>query len=83
MKAKIALDCFACAICLIAVLIYLEIIEINFCNLNYNLRKNIIIRGINNDSENLEIDINSSFNEEEKNNDENDNNTVELSEIYN
>ena len=83
LKAKIALDCFACAICLIAVLIYLEIIEINFCNLNYNLRKNIIIRGINNDSENLEIDINSSFNEEEKNNDENDNNTVELSEIYN
>ena len=28
-------------------LIYLEIIELNFCKLNYNLRKNIINRGEN------------------------------------
>jgi len=29
---------------IIAILIYLEIIELNFCNLNYNIRENISIR---------------------------------------
>jgi len=29
---------------IIGFLIYLEIIELNFCGLNYNLKKNIIIR---------------------------------------
>ena len=32
-------------VCLIGFLIYLEIIELNCFNLNYNLRKNIILRG--------------------------------------
>ena len=33
-------------VCLIGFFIYLEIIELNICKLNYNLRKNIIHRGI-------------------------------------
>ena len=32
---------------IIGFLIYLEIIELNFCKLNYNLKKNIISRGEN------------------------------------
>ena len=31
---------------LIGILIYLEIIELNFCNLNHNLKKNIEMRSI-------------------------------------
>ena len=31
---------------IVGFLIYLEIIELNFCGFNYNLRKNIIDRGI-------------------------------------
>ena len=34
-------DIFAC----LGILIYCEVIELNFCNLNYNLRRNIIARG--------------------------------------
>ena len=30
---------------ILGLLIYLEMIELNFCGLSYNLRKNIIIRG--------------------------------------
>ena len=30
---------------IIGLIIYLEMIELNFCGLNYNLKKNIIIRG--------------------------------------
>ena len=30
---------------IIGLLIYLEMIELNFCGLNFNLKKNIIIRG--------------------------------------
>ena len=30
---------------ILGLLIYLEMIELNFCGLNYNLKKNIIIRG--------------------------------------
>ena len=43
-------------------LIYLEIIELNFCKLNYNLRKNIITRGENNCDSLSKV---SSINEEE------------------
>jgi len=32
---------------LISVMIYLELIELNFCNLNHNLKRNIEIRSIN------------------------------------
>ena len=30
---------------IIGLLIYLEMIELNFCGFNFNLKKNIIIRG--------------------------------------
>ena len=47
--------------CLIIIgfLIYLEIIELNFCGLNYNLRKNIIDRAMK--------DIEEVYNDEEQN----------------
>ncbi len=32
-------------ICIIFGLIYLEIIELNFCNLNFNIKKTILKRG--------------------------------------
>ena len=38
----------------VGLLIYLEMIELDFCNLNYNLRKSIIDRSIQDSS--LEID---------------------------
>jgi len=31
---------------LISIMIYLELIELNFCNLNHNLKKNIEIRSV-------------------------------------
>ena len=55
---------------LIASCIYLEIIELRFCNLNTNIRKNIILRG-ENDSlniDNIDEADNNSDEEEEKNN---------------
>ena len=36
-------------LCIITFFIYSEIIELNFCNLNYDIRKNIILRGLDND----------------------------------
>ena len=54
----------------IAFCIYLEIIELRFCGLNKNIRKNIILRG-ENDSlniDNIYEDDNNSDEEEEKNN---------------
>jgi len=55
---------------IIGFLIYLEIIELNFCDLNYNLRKKIIERGIedlninfNDEDDNLLFDNDSSFSE--------------------
>ena len=46
-------------------LIYLEIIEFEFCNLNYNSRKSIIKRSINDVAQSIDYD---SFNEEGKKN---------------
>ena len=42
---KLILDLFSDFFSIIGYIIYLEIIELNFCGFNYNLRKNIIIRG--------------------------------------
>ena len=84
-KVKLSIDFFGFLFCIIAFLIYSEIIEINLCNLNYNLRKNIIIRGINNDSIHLDLDRNSLIDkEEEEENDKesNETNSCELSSIY-
>ena len=49
-------------------LIYTEIVELNFCKFNYNLRKNIILRGILDDSNQYKLDsytLNSEKEEEE------------------
>ena len=43
---KFLLDIFGDITSIVGFLVYLEIIELNFCGLNYNLRKNIINRGI-------------------------------------
>ena len=43
------LDIAGDIVCFIGLLVYLEIIELNCFNLNYNLRKNIILRGREND----------------------------------
>ena len=82
-KVKLSIDFFGFLFCIIAFLIYSEIIEINLCNLNYNLRKNIIIRGINNDS--MRLDLDKSFltdKEEENDKESNETNSYELSSIY-
>ena len=42
---KFILDCFGDIFAIIGFLIYNEILELSFCNLDYNLRKNIIKRG--------------------------------------
>ena len=44
--AKYFLDISGDIFCLIGFLIYLEVIELNFCGLNYNLKRNITQRGI-------------------------------------
>ena len=43
-------------------LIYLEMIELNFCGFNYNLKKNIINRGI--DEYKLSLSINDQLRED-------------------
>ena len=40
-----SLDEFGDIASILGLVIYLEMIELNFCGLNYNLKKNIIIRG--------------------------------------
>ena len=42
---KYKIDTAGDFLCIFAYLIYLEIIKLNFCNLNFNLRDNIITRG--------------------------------------
>jgi len=44
-QIKYRLDLLGDFLCLFAYLIYLEIIKLNFCKLNYNLRDSIITRG--------------------------------------
>ena len=77
-KVIFALDMLGDIFSFIGFLIFLEIIELNFCNLNFNLRKNITRRGIDEtisfiDNENSEL--NESLNEEiERNDSERENN---------
>ena len=69
-KIKFLLDIIADIICIFGYFIYLEVIKLNFCGLNYNLIDNIIIRGDNEQcpSEGLindnETDIHSDYNSE-------------------
>ena len=44
-KVKYVIDTLGDFLCIFAYLIYLEVIKLNFCNLNFNLRDNIITRG--------------------------------------
>ena len=73
--ARFFLDIASDFVCLIGFFIYLEIIELNVCKLNYNLRKNIIHRGILDEIAHLKM--NESFaliyaeNEEEEDNSRN------------
>ena len=46
MTKRLIIDMVQDAFLCIAFLIYLEIIELNFCKCNYNLRKNISRRGV-------------------------------------
>ena len=63
-------------VCLIGFLIYLEIIELKFFGLNYNLRKYIMQRGIDNDYSILSINI---IKDEEISEDDTSNQTDEVS----
>ena len=69
LKYKIFMDLFADILDVMTFLIYTEIIELNFCKFNYNLRKNIMLRGIINDFKQYHIDsmnINEDEDEEEE-----------------
>lgn len=44
--AKFCLDSIGDIFCFFSNLIYLEILELNFCDLNYNIRNNIIERSL-------------------------------------
>ena len=61
---KFILDLAGDITSIIGFLVYLEIIELNFCKFNYNLRRNIINRGIN-EIEGSYDDRNSSYYEDE------------------
>ena len=61
---KLFLDFAGDITSIIGFLVYLEIIELNFCKFNYNLRRNIINRGINELDDNCD-DRNSSYYQDE------------------
>ena len=65
LKYKMYLEIISDILNILTFLIYTEIIELNFCKFNYNLRKNIILRGIVDDSNQSDIDNNSIINENE------------------
>jgi hypothetical protein len=59
LNARFAIDIFSDMTAFIALLIYLEIIELNFCGLNENLRKYIIKRSEKESEPILEVELNS------------------------
>ena len=85
-RQRFFLDISGDFICLIGFFIYLEIIELNICNLNHDLRKNISKRGILKESE--KIKFNNTFpildeeeEEDEKDKEEEDNNSKSSCEL--
>ena len=54
---KFCLDIFGDITSILGFLVYLEMVELNFCEFNYNLRKNIIYRGDNETIEGMGIEI--------------------------
>ena len=77
---KLILDFSGDILSILGFLIYLEIIELNFCGLNLNLRREIIKRGMNELSaiDNDDEERNSFNNNEEQNDEENKENNLEL-----
>ena len=65
---EIIFDLFVYIIITFGFLVYLEIIELDFCNLNYNLKRNITIRSIEDyelkseNGEDIGNNLNDSFN---------------------
>ena len=55
LKVIVLTDFFSDFVCIITFFIYSEIIELNFCNFNYNLKKNIILRGQNDDIQLMDL----------------------------
>jgi hypothetical protein len=66
--ARFFMDISGDIICLIGFLIYLEIIEINICGLNYNLKKYISERGIENNFSNNDFTDTINLDEDEYSN---------------
>ena len=64
---------------ILGVLVFIEAIELNFCKLNINLKKNIIFRSQNETDSIIEL-INKEENDNDDNdeNDDNDNNDIEI-----
>ena len=85
--AKYFLDISGDFFCLIGFLIYIEVIELNFCGLNYNLKLNISQRGKKKDSKNCiegedeEFDENEKDGENDNNNDDNEDINIEMSSL--
>ena len=63
LKNDFIFDCLTQLFSLLGTIIYLELIELNFCNLNYNLKKNIKIRAKNEALDIYNIDNQSSEDE--------------------
>ena len=57
------LDFFSQFFGIIGILVYIEFIELNFCDFNYNLKKNIINRSLSDSSIELDIKVNLKENE--------------------
>ena len=64
------------------IFVYCEIIELNFCNFQYNLRKNIIKRGEDDFKINRTSEINSSLNDNDEDKDDESENNDSLSINY-
>lgn len=58
---KFLLETIGNFLALFGFLVYLEIIELNFCGLNFNLKKNIVKRSIEDAIESLDGELNESF----------------------
>ena len=83
LKVKVLCDFFSDFVCIITFFIYSEIIELNFCDFNYNLKKNIILRGQNDDYQLDDLDKNSIMNDaEDENEDEGRKTLISINEDY-
>ena len=83
LKVKVLSDFFSDFVCIITFFIYSEIIELNFCDFNYNLKKNIILRGQNDDYQLDDLDKNSIMNDaEDENEDEGRKTLISINEDY-